>query len=233
MKFVINPKIFEKWPEVVVGGLVLTDFDNTGNNPKLLKFLRDQENKTQQELSSLEMNQVPEVMDWRQAHRDFSSDPRDFPSSIESLLRRARGGKPLPEINKLVDLYNYLSLKYYVPAGAEDTDKISGDVSLTFAAGTEGGKYLGSDTEENCIEGEVIYKDDKGFICRRWNWREADRTKIDHGTKNALLVFESLPPTRKEKLDTLLKEAVDLSAKYLGGKQTSFTLDKNNPTLSF
>src|SRR3989338_6796191 len=125
MKFVINPKIFEKWPEVVVGGLVLTDFDNTGNNPKLLKFLRDQENKTQQELSSLEMNQVPEVMAWRQAHRDFSSDPRDFPSSIESLLRRARGGKPLPEINKLVDLYNYLSLKYYVPAGGEDPEKIN------------------------------------------------------------------------------------------------------------
>lgn len=231
MKFVINQRIFEKWPEVIVGGLVLTDFDNTGSNPELLKLLRDQENKTQQELSSLEMNQVPEVMSWRQAHRDFGSDPRDFPSSIESLLRRARGGKPLPEINKLVDLYNYLSLKYYVPAGAEDIDKIIGTVSLTFSNGTESGKYLGSETVENCAEGEVIYKDDEGFICRKWNWREADRTKIDTETKNALLVFEALPPTTREKLETLLKEAVDLSAKFLGGKQTAFTLDKNNPEL--
>ncbi len=233
MKFVIDPRIFEKWPEVIIGGLVLADFDNKGTNPDLLKLLREQESKTQQELSSLEMNQVSEVMAWRQAHRDFGSDPRDFPSSIESLLRRARSGKPLPEINKLVDLYNYLSLKYQIPAGAEDIDKIAGGVSLTYATGKESGIYLGSDTVENCFEGEVIYKDDKGFICRRWNWREADRTKIDHDTKNTLLVFETLPPTTRKKLETLLKEAEDLCAKFLGGKQKAFILDKNNPILSF
>ncbi|MBI3342104.1 hypothetical protein HY024_03190 [Candidatus Curtissbacteria bacterium] len=231
MKFIVDQKIFEKWSDVIIGGLVLSDFNNKGSNQDLLKLLRDQEAKTQQALASLEMGQVPEVAAWRQAHRDFGSDPRDFPSSIESLLRRARGGKPLPQINKLVDLYNYMSLKYYVPAGAEDADKIKGNVQLAFATGTESGMYLGSDTVENCQEGEVIYKDDEGFICRRWNWREADRTKIDENTKNALLVFEAIPPTNREKLETIIKEAADLSAKFVGGTQTSFILDKNNPEL--
>lgn len=233
MKFSVDEKIFEKWPEVIIGGLVITGFDNHGADKELLKLLRDQENKTQKDLASLEMGQVPEVAAWRQIHRDFGSDPRDFPSSIEALLRRARGGKPLPEINKLVDLYNYLSLKYRVPAGAEDIDKIAGDVTLTFATGAESGKYLGSDDIDTCFQGEVIYKDDKGFICRRWNWREADRTKIDEDTKNALLVFEGAPPTDVEKLNSLLTEAVDLTDKYLGGKQTSFTLSKKNPQIDF
>ncbi len=233
MKFSIDEKIFEKWPEVVIGALVINGFNNHGSDDRILKLLRDQENKTQQDLASLEMGQIPEVATWRQIHKDFGSDPRDFPSSIEALLRRARGGKQLPQINKLVDLYNYFSLKYKVPAGAEDIDKISGDVALTFATGTESGKYLGSDDIDACFEGEVIYKDDEGFICRRWNWREADRTKIDENTKNALLVFEAAPPTTKETLDSLLAEAADLSAKYLGGKQTSFTLSKDNPQIDF
>ncbi len=228
MKFSVDKKIFEKWPDVIIGGLVLTDFENHGSDQEILQLLRDQENKTQQELASLEMGQVPEVAAWRQIHRDFGSDPRDFPSSIEALLRRARGGKPLPEINKLVDLYNYFSLKYKVPAGAEDIAKISGDVILTFANGTESGKYLGSDAVDTCFAGEVIYKDAEGFICRRWNWREADRTKIDENTKNALLVFEAAPPTTSADLKTLLKEAAQLSGKYLGGVQESFILSKEN-----
>lgn len=231
MKFSVDEKIFEKWPDVAIGGLVIAGFENQGSDEEILQLLRAQENKTQQELASLEMGQVPEVAAWRQIHRDFGSDPRDFPSSIEALLRRARGGKQLPEINKLVDLYNYFSLKYKVPAGAEDIDKISGDVILTFAAGTESGKYLGFDDIDTCFEGEVIYKDGQGFICRRWNWREADRTKIDENTKNALLVFEIAPPTTVETLENLLAEATELANKYLGGKQTSFTLSKQNPQI--
>lgn len=233
MKFKVDEKIFEKWPDIVIGGLVLTDFENNGTDKEILKLLRDQESKTQQELANLEMGQVPEVAAWRQIHKDFGSDPREYPSSIEALLRRARGGKQLPEINKLVDLYNYFSLEYRVPAGAEDIDKISGDVVLTFATGTESGKYLGSDAVDTCFAGEVIYKDAEGFICRRWNWREADRTKIDENTKSALLVFEIAPPTTKETLESLLSEAVDLSNKYLGGKQTTFMLSKENPQIEF
>lgn len=233
MKFSVDEKIFKKWPEVIIGGLVLTDFDNKGTDKEILKLLRDQENKTQQELASLEMGQIPGVAAWRQIHKAFGSDPREYPSSIEALLRRARGGKQLPEISKLVDLYNYFSLKYKVPAGAEDVDKISGDVVLTFANGNESGKYLGSDAVDTCFAGEVIYKDDKGFICRRWNWREADRTKIGENTKNALLVFEIALPTTTETLENLLKEAGELTSKFLKGSQTNFTLSQQNPKIVF
>ena len=40
--------------------------------------------------------------------------------------------------------------------------------------------------------GEVIYRDDLGVICRRWNWREGERTKITKDTKNAVVVIESI-----------------------------------------
>lgn len=233
MKFTVDNKIFEKWPEVIIGGLILTNIDNTGKNKEILKLLRDQESETEQSLSSVEMGSLPEVAAWRQIHREFGSDPRDFPSSIESLLRRARGGKPLPEINKLVDLYNFLSIKYRLPAGAEDVNKIVGDVVLTFATGSESGKYLGSDVVENCTEGEVIYKDNKGFICRRWNWREAERTMIEGTTKNALLVFEAAPPMGIEKLNVVLEETQNLAQKFLGGNQQKFILEKNNSEVSF
>lgn len=231
MKFVIDKKIFEKWPEVIIDGLILKNIDNSGSNEQLTNLLRGQESKTQKDLRTVELGQLPEIAIWRKIHREFGSDPRDFPSSIEPLLRRVRGGKLLPTINKLVDMYNYLSIKYRVPAGAEDIDKIMGDVRLTFADGSENGKYIGSDTVENCFAGEVIYKDGEGFICRRWNWREADRTKIDKNTKNALMVFEAAPPINIDKLNNLLSEAIKLSSEYLGGEQTQFILSEK--TLAF
>lgn len=227
MKFSVNRQIFEKWPQVLIGGLVLRNINNRWKSKDLTNLLQDQELKTKEELAAVELGQLPEISAWRKIHKDFGSDPRDFPPSTEALLRRARGGKGLPNINKLVDLYNYLSLKSKVPAGAEDIDKIEGDVRLTFADGTEKGKYIGSSETENCFKGEVVYKDDKGFICRRWNWREADRTKIDESTRNALLVFE-LALADLNKMNKFLDEAEELCSKYLGGEQTKFVLSKES-----
>lgn len=228
MKFFVDPKIFEKWPDVTIAGLILRGINNSSKDEDVTRLLRDEEAKTQKELGTTELGSLPEIAVWRKIHKSFGSDPHDFPPSVEALIRRARGGKTLPNINKLVDLYNYLSVKYRVPAGAEDLEKAKGDVRLAFADGTESGKYIGSDTVENCEAGEVIYRDDEGFICRRWNWREADRTKIDENTKNALLVFEIATPEVSEKLNELLNEAAILAAKYLGGEQIKFTLSKDS-----
>lgn len=230
--FSIHPAIFEAFPQTRIGALVISGLKNSGENAKLLQLLRAEELRQRDILNAVELPSLPEIKVWREAFKKFGSDPRDFRSSIEALLRRARAGnKPLPHINSLVDLYNYISIKYHLPVGAEDLDKIKGDVELAFAAGTENGKALGAEAAETCYPGEVIYRDAESFMCRRWNWREADRTKIDENTLRAILVIDSVGGLEPEVLDRALNETQGLVQSELGASVRSEILDAARPAM--
>ncbi len=204
---------------ISIGVLIINDMINTRNVEEIISLLRHEERKQKEALTGIELGSLPEVSAWREIYRAFGSNPKDFRSSIESLLRRARGGsKPLPDINPLVNLYNYLSLKYHMPIGAEDLAKVSGNIILGFSDGSEEGVALGSDEEETCVFGEVIYKDDEGFLCRRWNWREADRTKIDAATQRAIMVIEKVKEVPEDTFQHALTEAASLIEQHLNAR---------------
>lgn len=80
---------------------------------------------------------------------------------------------------------------------------------------------------------EIIYADDIGTICRRWNWKEADRTKLTHDTKNALLVVEAIPPIRRDQLSATVTDLVDLVKTYCGGHVSSVILDTEQRSTTF
>lgn len=216
MKFTVEPNIFETFPGVAIGVLTIYDMVNDRNVEEITSLLRQEEVRQKTALTGIELGSLPELSAWREIYRAFGSNPKDFRSSVESLLRRARaGGKPIPDINPLVNIYNYLSLKYHMPIGAEDLDKVNGNIVLGFSDGSEKGIALGNDTEEVCEPGEVIYKDDKGFLCRRWNWREADRTKIDTTTIKAIMVIEKVREAPQTLFEQGLLEAKRLIKQHL------------------
>lgn len=117
-----------------------------------------------------------------------------------------------------------------VPVGGEDIDKIQGDVILTFAEPNEPTVLLLGDKEPRPPHvGEVIYKDSISAICRRWNWREADRTKFTEETKNCFLVIEWLLPVTKQEIENATKELKDLVQNFCGGNMTYIILDEKQP----
>ncbi len=42
--------------------------------------------------------------------------------------------------------------------------------------------------------GEVVWRDDAGVTCRRWNWRQGRRTALTEATRRAFFVFDALAP---------------------------------------
>ncbi len=137
-------------------------------------------------------------------------------------------GVQLRHISKLVDIYNFISLKHMLPAGGEDLDKAKGDILLTFAGANEAPVLLLGEKEPRPPhEGEVIYMDGISTICRRWNWREADRTKLTEETKNCILVIEGLPPITKEEIENATRELSELVQKFCGGNIAYLLLDEN------
>lgn len=135
---------------------------------------------------------APHVEAWREAYRGFGVNPRRARPSVDALLRRPE----LPLINRVVDAYNAVSVRHGLPIGGEDLDAYEGPARLVRAAGDEPFATVkdGELVTEHPEPGEVIWRDDAGVTCRRWNWRQCTRTLITERTKNALFILEWLEP---------------------------------------
>jgi DNA/RNA-binding domain of Phe-tRNA-synthetase-like protein len=229
MNLIISDTIFNEFPDVVLGVVILHDINNSQNRPEITEMLRQAEATLSGKFGGTPVIEHPYVATWREAYRKFGAKPKDYPSSVENLTRRVLNGATIGHINNLVSLYNTISLRHVLPVGGEDLDKIVGDVLLTRAGDNEPAVFLLGEKEARAPHaGEIIYKDEVGAICRRWNWKEADRTKLTQETKNAFLVIEALPPVPRNTVETAISELADSVNRYCGGKVSTAFLDKDN-----
>jgi DNA/RNA-binding domain of Phe-tRNA-synthetase-like protein len=53
---------------------------------------------------------------------------------------------------------------------------------------------------ENPDPGEVVWRDDAGVTCRRWNWRQGRRTQLREDTMTALFILDALGAMTDEAL---------------------------------
>ena len=228
----VEREIFERFPGVHVGVIVAHEIDNGGERPDLSTQLRYQEERLRDRLAGEVLVEHPSIAPWRDAYRAFGAKPKKYPSSIEALVRRVLKGDEIPSINPLVDLYNVSSLRHLLPVGGEDLDRIEGRLELRFATANEPEvELLGRPVAAAPEAGEVIYADDVGAVCRRWNWREAARTCMTAETRNAVLVVEALPspgeaPVRPT-VEAVLAELTVAVSENCGGRCESSVRDRS------
>jgi DNA/RNA-binding domain of Phe-tRNA-synthetase-like protein len=157
-------------------------------------------------LSDRAVEQLPQVAAWRQAYRAFGAKPQRTRNSLEALLRRAEAG--LPRVNRLTDLYNAVSVLHQIPLGGEDLHRYDGAPRLVRATGTEPFDTAadGSTVIEHPEPGEVVWCDEAGVTCRRWNWRQARRTQLRDDTTAALFLLDALDPITDDALAAAAEE---------------------------
>jgi len=228
MKLKINDKIFEKYPSLNLGVIVVQDFDNSGESQEILSLLQELSNDVRSRFDFQKLTDEPKLQVWREAYSAFGAKPKKYSCSVENLYRMLLEGIELHHINKIVDIYNYISIKYMVPIGGDDIDRVDGDIELRFAVGDEIFAKLNSQEVDNPKAGEVIYVDDKEVLCRRWNWRECDKTKMTETTSNAALVIEGLSPIMAEDINLATNEFKQLIEKFCGGRISTHILNINN-----
>ena len=233
MKFSVHSDIFDRFPGLNLGMVVASGIDNQGQIEDLQRKIREKKEEIQQKFLSETLSLHPNIQAWRNAYAAFGAKPKKYSSSIESLCRMVLKGMELRSINKLVDIYNYVSLSHMIPLGGDDLDKVDGDITLRFACGDEPFTPLNSLEAEMVKEGEVIYLDKKEVLCRRWNWRECDKTKMTPETKNAVLVLEGLPPVRQEDIELAVEDLSALVRKFCGGETQDFFLDVSQQEREF
>ncbi|MFJ7300629.1 B3/4 domain-containing protein [Streptomyces sp. NPDC099088] len=156
---------------------------------------------------------------WRQTYTAFGSKPSRTRNSAEALARRALSDAGLPRINVLVDVYNAISVAHLIPVGGEDTDHIRGAMRLVRATGDEDFVTVagGEETIEHPDAGEVVWRDDTGVTCRRWNWRQGPRTRLTERSTSAVFLLESLAPMPVADVGSAGAELAELLGKFSPG----------------
>ncbi|KJM82979.1 B3/B4 domain-containing protein [Enterobacter hormaechei] len=132
---------------------------------------------------------------WDEVFKAFGAKPKRTPCSASALRKRVMRDGSLPPLDPVVDIYNAISIRYAIPVGGENLAAYAGAPRLTLADGSEPFDTFkeGEPVVENPEPGEVIWRDDLGVTCRRWNWRQGIRTRLDSQAQSMWFILESLP----------------------------------------
>lgn len=188
----ISPEVAALRPDyrcvlVVAEGLTPGPSDDASE-----RLLTEAENEARAALAGRAPEELGHMVAWREAFRAFGAKPQRTRNSAEALLRRVDDG--LPRINRLADAYNAVSIATATPLGGENVAAYSGPLRLVRAVGDEefGTLASGEEVVENPGTGEVVWRDDLGVTCRRWNWRQCYRTRLTETTRDAVFICDVL-----------------------------------------
>ncbi len=232
-KFKINDEVFDILGDISVGVLVLK---NVNENKKLSdieskeikELLENSNNYSKKYLTSDVISENDVVKVWREIYQKFPTK-KGVRCSLENLLKRVLHDNPVGSILPSIDITNSISLKYALPIGAEDLDKIDGDLFLGVMEGSEHFLPIGSEEEDKPLKGEIAYCDNYGVVCRCLNWRDGVRTEITDDTTLEFIAMECVEKDKLDDLNNALLELANLMSKYLDCEVVLKTIvDKNN-----
>jgi len=229
MEFRIDSAVLERYPGLTIGVVVATGINNRRSREQAAALLCEQVKMARGEWSHERLESDPRIAVWREAYRKFGAKPKKQRCSVESLIRMILDGVSFPTINVVVDLYNAISLKHCIPVGGDDLDHVAGDIRLTIATGDEQFIPLNGTESVSPRPGEVVYRDDEDILCRRWNWRECEKSKMTEDSTNLCLVVEGLPPVSAVEVRRISAELSELIEAHTGGSSVVHLVDRDRP----
>lgn len=202
MVFSVDEKLFELFPGLKIGFIVCEIENMQYGEDNLEAIIEDLRSKFPYQ----KPQEHPNIKVWREAFNKLGISASKYYSSIESLLRRILKGSPFPRINPFVDLYNAISIKYLVPMGGHAIEALEGNIALCFANGNEPFIPMDAGAAETVDKGEVVYKDDKEVLTRRWVWRQCDKDKVTAQTKSVFIPIDVLQGLPDGLCETVMSE---------------------------
>lgn len=196
----VTPEVFALRPDYRAMLLVVEGITPGASDEASEALLAQAEASAAAALADSAVEELPHVAAWREAYRAFGAKPQRTRNSLEALIRRSDAG--LPRVNRLTDIYNAVSVIHQIPLGGEDANSYVGPPQLRRATGEEAfdTAAAGEPVIEYPDTGEVVWCDDAGVTCRRWNWRQARRTQLRDDTTAALFILDALDPLSDEQL---------------------------------
>ena len=233
MEFTVASEIFERFPGMRIAVAVAHDLDNGVDHPGVTRLWRETWAAAGQAYRYANAQSHPRVGAWRERFRAMGVSGKEFPSSIEAMLRRAmKGGEPF-RINPLVDFYNAVSLRHVVPAGGFDLDQLHGPLDLRL---TRDGDYfvaLDADAAIPVPPGEIAYLDGPTVLTRHFVWRQARTGLITPATRSVVLLSEVLGEVGGDVARQVLDDLVAGLRDHFGATPSAYIVDVETPAVSW
>lgn len=229
MRFRVNYKIFDKFPKLIMGIVIAKNVDNTGKSEDVLRRLERTIKDVQEDMTLEMITKHPKMTAWHEAFKIFGE--KEEISSVENLYHLILSDKSLNSNNKLIDICNFMSVDNMLPIGAYDLGKIDGDIMLTLAKGNENFTKLESNETSNPKTSEIVYRDRKEILQRKWNWQKSEKSKITEGVRNVALIIEGLPPTDKDEIVDIMGAMATFLENECGADVIRYNISASNPEI--
>lgn len=219
INIIVEDKIESVCPSFV-GACVEADVHNTPYSAELWQLIDEQGAKYRQTLTTESLKDISGIAATRRVYKACGKDPSRYRPSSEALIRRMLQGKPLYQIDTLVDLINLASITYGYSIGGFDGDKIDGD-TLTLGVGREGEPYEGIGRGMLNIAGLPVYRDRTGGIGTPTS--DNERTKMGLGTRHLVALVNGYDGNE----DTVRATAtliIDLVNRFCSGQNARYYL---------
>ena len=226
-RFSIEP-VIDAFPAYRVGVVVARGLQVPAAPPAWDAEMTRIEDAVRAAWAGTELSQIPGIADWRAAYKAFGIKKTSYRSSVERLVKNLLADRPLPRINGLVDIYNAVSARFVVPAGADDLDKVAGDICFRPGGPADSFVRLGDETgaEDPPKDGEIVYADAEKVLCRRWNWSQDARSAVTPATRRAVITIQTLGAVAPEPAVDALCAALE---RHCAAETAAWVLDRDSP----
>lgn len=230
MYFQHSNEIWTDFPELAPGVLFAEGITNDATvDRQVARFNEIAESR----LATSSESELPEIQAWRRTFSKMGLKPTQYRCASESLLRRFKKEKSLPQIHPLVDICNAISLAFAIPIAVFDVSEVTDFVEVRYAAGDESYLTFSGEVERPEVH-EVIFADGAGRAhARRWTNRQSAYSAIRDTTSAVLIVAEAMHGTAQadvQKLTAAVSE--ELGAIWTAtGKPT--ILSQSSPRFEF
>lgn len=232
-QFTIHPEVFDRFPGMSVAVAVARGIDNQADQPAVTARWREAWAEAARAAAYGNAQSHPRVRPWRERFQAMGVSGKQFPSSIEALLRRALKGDEPFQINPLVDWYNAVSLRHTVPAGAFDLGQLHGPLELRLTRAGDQFVALDGGAPVSVPPGEVAYADGATILTRHFVWRQARTGLVERSTRDVLLLSEVLGEVGRDVAEAVLAEFRAGLRDYFGVEAPAWLMDARQVALTW
>jgi tyrosine--tRNA ligase len=207
MFFRVDKKIANVQNGIYTGVVVAYGLNNRDSCTQTTTLLQSVVDETVNNIREQDIKTFDSLNNYREAMKSLGINPSKFPCSIEAILTRISKKGEFPSISPVVDLGNYISIKYNVPVGVHDIDSLDDDLCVRLATLEDCKDEDNQYNSDKLVEGEPVYAVGNSVRTRRWLWRQMPAGRVTENSTNFVFPIDGFFDN-KESIDAACDELV-------------------------